>query len=135
MQDPRGRIQQRASGDKRIDPGSGGLTSCLTRQSKEGQNFLVARLFRQLSKRLAVYAFALAKRRKAFQKSRYPPGISKLNGISKVLQHNRKIPAPVPQIFDCPAAGVAPNWLSLLLISAPLSSKSWAISRSPSNVA
>jgi len=64
---------------------SGRSTSSFTRQSKEGPNFSVAQLFRQLSKRLSVYISALAKCRKAFQKSRYPPGIPKLNGISKVL--------------------------------------------------
>jgi hypothetical protein len=64
---------------------SGRSTSSITRQSKEGHNFSVAQLFRQLSKRLSVFISALAKCRKAFQKSRYPPSISKLNGISKVL--------------------------------------------------
>ena len=64
---------------------SGRSTSSFTRQSKEGPNFSVAQLFRQLSKRLSVYISALAKCRKAFQKSRHPPSIPKLNGISKVL--------------------------------------------------
>jgi hypothetical protein len=103
MQVSKGRIQQRASGDKQIDAISGSSTSSLTRQSKKGQNFSVARLFRQLSKRLSVYIFALSKRRKTFQKSRYPPGITKLNRINKVLQLKCKVPAPFPQILDGPA--------------------------------
>lgn len=103
MQVSKGRIQQRAGGDKQIDATSGSSTSSLTRQSKKGQNFSVARLCRQLSKRLSVYIFALTKRRKAFQKSRYPPGITKFNRISEVLQLNCKVPAPLPQILDGPA--------------------------------
>src|SRR2546430_7368064 len=48
-------------------------TSSLTRPSKEGHNFSVFRLFRQLSKRLSAWISALAKCREAFQKSCYPP--------------------------------------------------------------
>src|SRR5437660_11742172 len=40
--------------------------SRLTRHSKEGYNFSVARFFRQFSKRLSVYVPALAKCRKPF---------------------------------------------------------------------
>jgi hypothetical protein len=63
---------------------SGRSTFSLTRRAKEGYNFPLAGLLRQLSQRLSVCISALAKRRKAFQKSRGPPGISKLDGISKV---------------------------------------------------
>src|SRR5208283_1825613 len=81
---------------------SGRSTSRLTSQSKQRRDFPVARLFRQLSKRLSVYVSTLAKRRKTFQKSRHPPSISKLNGIGKVLELNAKVAAPLSQILDCP---------------------------------
>jgi len=71
-------------------------------QCKEGYNFPVARLFRQLSKRLSVCSCALAKCRKAFQKSRYPPGIANLNGVSEICQLDAEVAASLPQILDCP---------------------------------
>ena len=80
----------------------GRSTSSLTCQSKERRDFSIARFFRQLSKGFSVYISALAKCRKAVQKSRHPLSISKLNGISKVLELNAKIAAPLSQILDCP---------------------------------
>jgi hypothetical protein len=64
--------------------GNGRASSNLARQSKEGHDFSVARFLRQLSKRLSLCVSTLAKCRKAIQKSRDPPGIFYLNGISKV---------------------------------------------------
>ena len=64
--------------------GNGRSSSSLARQSKEGRDFSVARFFSQLSKGLSLCVSTLVKRRKAIQKSRDPPDIFRLNGISKV---------------------------------------------------
>jgi hypothetical protein len=65
--------------------GNDELSSNLARQSKEGDDFSVARFLRQLSKRLSLCVSTLAKRGKALEKPRDPSDIFHLNGISKVV--------------------------------------------------